>query len=80
MYGKAPGDPRKGVKVCIDLVKGEGAVAGRELPPYLPLGTDAFEEVKAATEKCLKMLQDWEDVIRSTDIVPGSSAWGAVAS
>lgn len=80
MYGNQPGDTRKGVKTCIDLVKGEGAAAGRELPLYLPLGTDAFEAAKVETEKCLKMLQDWEDVIRSTDVVEGSSAWGGVAA
>ena len=61
----------------IDLVKGTGDVKGRELPSHMPLGTDAWEQCLKATEEYLQMMKDWESVIRSTDIVPGSSAWGA---
>ncbi|KAK0972585.1 hypothetical protein LTR54_017535 [Friedmanniomyces endolithicus] len=74
MHGKQPGDVGMGAKVMIDLVKCEGGATGKELPPSIPLGTDAFELVKE-TEKYLKMLHEWEKVIRSTDVVEGSSAW-----
>lgn len=77
MHGSQPGDIKKACKVLIDLVKDEGDVKGRQLPPSLPLGTDAWETCVKETEKYLLMLKDWEVVIRSTDVVPGSSAWGA---
>ncbi|KAF2158392.1 hypothetical protein M409DRAFT_31088 [Zasmidium cellare ATCC 36951] len=76
MYGNQPGDTGKACKVMIDLVKGEGDAKGKTLPPSLPLGTDAWETCVQETEAYLQRLKDWEHVIRSTDVVPGSSAWG----
>ncbi|KAF2158494.1 hypothetical protein M409DRAFT_71614 [Zasmidium cellare ATCC 36951] len=77
MHGQQPGDVKKACKVLIDLIKGEGDVEGKEISPTLPLGTDAWETCVQETEKYLEMLKDWEGVIRSTDIVSGSSEWGA---
>lgn len=77
VHGQQPGDVKKACKVLIDLIKGEGDVEGRDLPATLPLGTDAWETCVQETEKYLKMLKDWESVIRSTDVVPGSSEWCA---
>ncbi|KAI7339883.1 hypothetical protein KC315_g1013 [Hortaea werneckii] len=67
LHGNQPGDTAKAARLVIDLVKGEGVGEGRELPLALPIGNDAFVKIKEQTEATLKMLEEWEDVIRSTD-------------
>ena len=61
-----PGDPQRGVEVIIDLVRGVG-VGENEVPFRLPLGTDCYETVKEKCEDTLKTLEQWKDVITSTD-------------
>ncbi|KAI7228153.1 hypothetical protein KC330_g8048, partial [Hortaea werneckii] len=67
LHGNQPGDTAKAARLVIDLVKGEGVAQGRELPLALPIGNDAFVKIKEQSEAMLKMLEEWEDVIRSTD-------------
>ncbi|KAI7268673.1 hypothetical protein KC345_g7636 [Hortaea werneckii] len=67
LHGNQPGDTAKAARLVIDLVKGEGVGQGRELPLALPIGNDAFVKIKEQTEATLKMLEEWKDVIRSTD-------------
>ncbi|RMY40166.1 hypothetical protein D0866_01446 [Hortaea werneckii] len=67
LHGNQPGDTAKAARLVIDLVKGEGVAQGRELPLALPIGNDAFVKIKEQSEATLKMLEEWEDVIRSTD-------------
>lgn len=67
MNGQEPGDPVKAVERMIDVVRGEGMASGKEMPFRLPLGTDGMGVVK---EKCLGMLrvcEEWDGLIRSTD-------------
>ncbi|ETI25850.1 hypothetical protein G647_02627 [Cladophialophora carrionii CBS 160.54] len=64
---RQPGDPVKLAKIVVDLVRGEGVAQGRHVPFRLPLGIDCFDEVKAKCEETLKLLENWKDVIRSTD-------------
>lgn len=66
--GRQPGDVAKGVKVIVDLVRGEGVATGREVPFRIPLGSDCLETVKETCEETLRVLGGWEEVIRSTDI------------
>ena len=61
------GDPKKGVDIMIDLVKGEGAFKGKEVPERLPLGKDAVDIIRLKCEKTLKILNEWEGVSSSTD-------------
>ena len=65
---KQPGDPGKLVDVVVDLVKGEGIAEGRELPLRLPLGSDCYGLVKGKCEEMLGVLEQWKEVIKSTDI------------
>jgi len=65
--GKQLGDPKKGVEVIIDIVKGEGAAKGRTVPPVLQLGSDCYTLVTGACNKTLQNLEEWKDVIVSTD-------------
>ena len=69
LHGSQPGDTVEGARLVVDLVKGEGVAQGREPPAALPMGTDAFVKVKEHCEKTLKVLEEWEDVIKSTDLV-----------
>ncbi|KAF8805492.1 NAD(P)-binding protein [Phlegmacium glaucopus] len=65
--GKQPGNPSKGVEVMVDLVRGEGAAAGKPFPRALALGTDCYAVVKNASQSALARLEEWKDVSFSTD-------------
>jgi len=66
--GKQPGDPAKGSKVIVDLVKGEGGAAGKkDFPISLVLGTDSYRGAKSLSEQTLDRLEEWKDVSLSTD-------------
>ena len=62
-----PGDPRKLVEVTLDLVRQDGVARGRKIPLRMPLGPDCFDEIKSKCKETLETLEDWEDVIQSTD-------------
>lgn len=63
-----PGDPKKFVQVLINFVRREGPFDGKKLPVGLPVGSDAFAVVKQAAEEVQGVLEEWEDVIKSTDL------------
>ncbi|KAL7944039.1 hypothetical protein V8C42DRAFT_358712 [Trichoderma barbatum] len=62
------GDPKKGVAVVVDLVRQEGAAKGKNIPVRMPLGPDAYALMKSKCDKTLQLLEDWKDVISSTDL------------
>ena len=66
--GKQPGDPRKLVERIIDVVKSEGMAAGKPIPQRLPIGRDAMAAIKKKCEATLKLCEEWESLITSTDI------------
>ncbi|MCJ1455504.1 hypothetical protein MMC28_005859 [Mycoblastus sanguinarius] len=66
-----PGDPRKLVERIIDVVKSEGMAAGRPIPQRLPIGRDAMATIKKKCEATLKLCEEWETLITSTDIEDG---------
>ncbi|KAG9030808.1 hypothetical protein FRB95_003500 [Tulasnella sp. JGI-2019a] len=66
--GKQPGDPVKLSEVIVDLVRDEGVTKGRELPTVaLPLGKDAWGLVNGVVGQMGKTLEEWKDVIESTN-------------
>lgn len=67
IHGKQAGDPRRAGKVLVHLVKQEDLVQGRDLPVYIPLGSDSHDIIKLACESTLRTLRVWDDVIVSTD-------------
>ena len=67
-YGNEPGDPVKAVERMIDVVKGEGMAEGKPMPPRLPLGSDGLKVVKDKCMETLKLCEEWEELIVSTDI------------
>ncbi|KAF4161536.1 hypothetical protein CNMCM6936_003377 [Aspergillus lentulus] len=62
-----PGNVEKGVSIILDLVRSEGVAAGKKIPFRLPLGTDCYESIKEKCEETLTLLDEWKDVINSTD-------------
>ncbi|CAL1706817.1 unnamed protein product [Somion occarium] len=70
--GKQPGDPKKGVEVMIDIIKGEGVAAGREFPTVVAIGSDSYDVVKSVCNTTLQRLEDWKDVTVSTDYPKGT--------
>ena len=65
--GKQKGDPKKGVKRMIDVVTGEGMASGRKVPLRMPLGRDSLVAVREKCEETLRVCEEWEDLIASTD-------------
>ena len=75
--GKELGDPKLGVERMIDVIKSEGMAEGRLMPGRLPLGTDALNIVRAKCLETLKICDEWESVIQSTDFAD-KDAVGAI--
>jgi len=68
-----PGDPRKLVQLLIDFVKLEGPFSkekrgGKDIPIGFPVGSDAYTFVSQQLKNKMKVLEDWKDVICSTDL------------
>lgn len=55
----------------LDLVRGEGVAAGREVPLRVLLGNDAWDEVNGKLRRTMKEYEAWEDVTKSTDFAEG---------
>ncbi|RYP09550.1 hypothetical protein DL764_001235 [Monosporascus ibericus] len=68
--GNEPGDAEKAVAIMIDLVKGTGVAAGKQVPLRVPLGSDGWARIRAKCENMLKICDDWEEIAKSTDISP----------
>ncbi|EPE37067.1 NAD(P)-binding Rossmann-fold containing protein [Glarea lozoyensis ATCC 20868] len=63
-----PGDPVKAVDVMVDVVRKEGVAQGREIPERFPLGSDVLGKIRAKYTRYLGVCDEWEDVIRGTDL------------
>ena len=64
---KQLGDVDKGAKVIVDVLTKTGVAEGREIPIRLPLGTDIIAGIKSKIDDTLKLLEEWDSVISSTD-------------
>ncbi|KAL1745847.1 hypothetical protein HDZ31DRAFT_62719 [Schizophyllum fasciatum] len=60
--GTEKGDPAKAMDVLVDVVRGEGKAAGRELPRYLVLGDDAVADMRNKFGRVLQVVANWEEV------------------
>ncbi|KAK0633845.1 hypothetical protein B0T14DRAFT_420008 [Immersiella caudata] len=67
--GRQPGDVVQGVRVVVDLVRGEGVAQGRygDALFRLPLGSDCLETIREKCEDTSRILREWETVVRGTD-------------
>jgi hypothetical protein len=66
--GNQPGDPKKAVEIMVDVVRGEGVAVGKSIPDRLPLGPDCLNTMRKKAVGNLATCNEWEDVIRSTDV------------
>lgn len=69
MYGNEPGDPVKAVARMVDVITSTGTAAGKEMPVRLPLGSDGLKVIRDKCQNMLKLCDEWESVIVSTDFV-----------
>ena len=65
--GQQPGDPKKGAKVVVEALTGSGRCEGRVLPPRLALGRDAVGYIAGVMNANRKTLDEWKDVVSTTD-------------
>lgn len=65
--GNQPGDVKKGANVIVDILTKTGVGSGRDVPMRIVLGSDAEQMIRAKLAETTKLLDEWSDVIRSTD-------------
>ena len=65
--GNQIGDPVKGAHLLVEALTGTGKCAGKELPPRLPLGSDALAAIGSVLEAEKKTLDSWTDFAKSSD-------------
>ncbi|KAA1468986.1 NAD(P)-binding protein [Dentipellis sp. KUC8613] len=70
--GKQPGDPVKGIKIMVDLIRGEGVAAGRTVPHTIQFGSDTLKTVRDFCGETVARIDEWEDVFASTDFPKGT--------
>ncbi|KIK98636.1 hypothetical protein PAXRUDRAFT_31063 [Paxillus rubicundulus Ve08.2h10] len=61
-------NPFDAMNAMVDVVRGEGAAAGREWPLYLVLGKDADIDIRNKCAKMIRHLDEWSDVVRGVDL------------
>ena len=66
-HGNQAGDPVKGVEIIFDVLTGTGAAKGRQVPPFLPLGSDAAAEIVKSAQATIDQVKDWETIARLSD-------------
>ncbi|KAG9256762.1 uncharacterized protein F5Z01DRAFT_719919 [Emericellopsis atlantica] len=71
VHGNQPGDVRKGAEVVVQVLTRTGVSKGREVPVRIVLGTDCEATIRAQCAKVTSYLEEWQDVIRSTDYPKG---------
>lgn len=62
------GDPVKGMSLLVDMVRGEGAFEGREMPLWLALGSDSESDYRKRARRILESLDANSDISHSSDI------------
>ncbi|KAL7936573.1 hypothetical protein V8C35DRAFT_277992 [Trichoderma chlorosporum] len=65
--GNQLGDVNRGAEVCVDMLSGTGVASGKELPVRIVLGSDAEAVIRDKFAKTTRILDDWKEVLRSTD-------------
>lgn len=66
--GNQPGDVVRGSKVAVDMLTGTGVAEGRKpVGDRIVLGSDCEQVIRGKCGRTLRLLDEWQDVIRSTD-------------
>jgi hypothetical protein len=61
---KQAGDVEKGCRVIFEVLTKKG---GKEIPMRLALGSDAYETIKKKCDDTKALLEEWKEVMTSTD-------------
>ena len=61
---KQLGDVEKGCKVIFDVMTKKN---GKPVPIRLPLGSDGYSVIKGKCDETKELLEEWKDIIDSTD-------------
>ncbi|KAI1389545.1 uncharacterized protein F4822DRAFT_427892 [Hypoxylon trugodes] len=65
------GDPVKGCEIIYDVITSTGIAAGRPLPRFLPVGSDACEEIVKSAQASIDGVREWEGIARLSDLPVG---------
>lgn len=68
--GKQPGDAVKLSELIVDIMRGQGFATGRAMPRSLQIGNDCYHQVKKKLRSTLATLEEWKEVIVTTDVGP----------
>ncbi|PPQ65923.1 hypothetical protein CVT24_011256 [Panaeolus cyanescens] len=71
VIGNEVGDPLKGAKIMVDIIREEGVAKGKAFPTSVCLGSDCYDVAKKGVEKTLEMLEDWASISPLTDFETG---------
>jgi NAD(P)-dependent dehydrogenase (short-subunit alcohol dehydrogenase family) len=70
-HGKQLGDPVKGASIIYDVLTSSGVAVGRDVPPFLPLGSDACAEITKSIKSTIQQVQEWEKIVSVSDFRSG---------
>ncbi|RPA91264.1 hypothetical protein L873DRAFT_1794984 [Choiromyces venosus 120613-1] len=68
--GRQVGDTKKGVQVMHDVIASTGMAEGREMPEYLPLGSDAVKVDGEINNELNELIDEWAEMGGCTDYPP----------
>ncbi|KAK0718670.1 hypothetical protein B0T26DRAFT_648163 [Lasiosphaeria miniovina] len=68
-HGNQLGNPIKGAEVIYDVVTSSGCAAGRSLPTFLPVGSDASTEIIKAAYELINGVEEWRSISVLSDFV-----------
>lgn len=69
--GSQLGNPVRGAEIIYDLVTSSGCAAGRDLPGFFPLGSDASDEIRKSVSKTLNVVDEWRETSCQSDFPQG---------
>lgn len=65
--GAQAGDPSKATDLLVDMVRGQRRATGRELPVWVPLGSDGVYVVRETCKRRLQAIEEWGPIVGATD-------------
>ena len=68
-HGNQAGDPGKGAEIIFDVLTGTGIAKGRQVPPFLPLGSDAAAEIVKSAQATINQVKEWETIAGMSDFL-----------
>ena len=67
MEGHQLGDPAKAAELIVDVARGEGVAAGKDIPSVIAVGSDAYKKIADELASAQHRVEDWKELTCSTD-------------